>query len=60
MLSPYRFDVALIICGILTAYFGLAMTVIALFTTNQTAHSLARNLMFFSFLCLALHASLNC
>jgi len=60
MLSAYRLEVALSICGILTAFAGLAVTIFALFMRNHAAHLLARNLMAFSLLCLVLQSSQHC
>jgi hypothetical protein len=60
MLSAYRFHLALIICGIATAFIGLVATVIALLAKSDTSHLLARNLLLFSLMCLAAHSVVHC
>lgn len=59
-MSPYRLELALIVSGISTAFIGLAVTMYALFSRSKSAHHLARNLMFFSLLCLFLQATHHC
>lgn len=60
MWSPYRFEVALFLSGLIAATIGLAITVIALFTRNHSTHVLARNLLGFSLLCLILQSIQTC
>ena len=57
MLSIARLELTLAMCGIMTAYIGLALIVHALVTKHRQHRWVAINLLLFSFLCLLVRSA---